>query len=336
MADFLSGSAIPAQTVATSSTALTSLPDWYSNYAKEIIDAQSAQAMTPYAAYNGPRVAALTPEQQQAGALVGQAAGAYMPGLQQAQQVAGSVAGNVSGLPAAQPYLDKSTMTAPEVIGDYMNPYRDAVVDRIGEVGTRNLLENIIPGIRDKFISGGSYGGTRNAELFGRGVREAQEGISAEQAKALMSGYDTSLTAAQTDLGRQGTLGQIAGTLAQTDTSQKIANATQLGTLAEMAQRLGLTGAGALNAVGEQQRAVQQQSLDAAHQDFLRQQGYNQQQIDAMAKTLGSLAGALPKYTEEAGIQPTGQDPTYAPSGLASGLGTAAEVLGVLKTLGVM
>ena len=333
MADFLSGSAVPAQTVATQSSTLTSLPDWYSNYAKDIIDAQAQVAMTPYASYQGPRVAGFTPLQTEAFGQLPGAAASYQPALTAAQGALQASMTSGGGLPAAQPYLDKSTQTAPQVVGDYMNPYTDAVVDRIGVLGNRNLLENIIPGIRDKFIQGGSYGGSRNAEMFGRGVREAQEGISAAQAGALQSGYNTSIGAAQTDLSRQGTLGNIAGNLATTDIGNVQNGVQGLSNLAAQQQQLGLTGVGALASAGAQQQQQDQNSLDVAYQDFLRQQGYNQQQIDAMTKTTGALAGALPKYTEEAGVQPTGQQQTYTPSTLASGLGTAAEIAGILKLM---
>jgi hypothetical protein len=339
MASFLQGSAVPAQTVATSGSSLSSLPDWYSNYAKDIIDQQAQTSMTPYATYTGPRVAGFTPSQQQGFDATTAAAqpGLYQPLLNAAQTATQNVATQGGGgLAAAQPYLDKSTQTAPSVVGDYMNPYTDSVVNRIAELGNRNLTENILPSIRDKFILGGSYGGTRNAELFGRGVREAQEGITAAQTGALQSGYNTSLGAAQTDLARQGTLGNIAGNLAGTDASTTLSAGSQLGELGALQQKLGLTGAGALTAMGTTQQAQDQANLDVGYQDFLKQQGYNQQQIDAMTGTLTKLGGALPKYSEESAIQPTGQQTTYSPSGLATGVGTAATLAGVLKSFGLV
>lgn len=333
MSTFTTGTAIPAQTVATQSTNLSSLPDWYSNYAKDIIDTQAQQSMTPYAAYNGPRVAGFTPLQEQAYTSLPGAVTAYQPGLQQAQQVAQGAVG-MSGLAAAQPYLQNAGQTSVSQVGQYMNPYTDQVVNRIGQIGARTLNEQLLPGIRDKFIAGGSYGGSRNAEMFGRSLRDTYESTLAKQAEALQTGYNTSLTTAGSDLTRQSQLAQTAGQLGGADVEAQQKSATQLASLAGQQQQLGLTGVGALQAAGAQQQQLGQQNLDVAYQDFLRQQGYNQTQIDAMTKTTGALAGALPKYTEAAGISPSGTTPTFTQSGLETATQIATAVAAAVAQYG--
>ena len=247
----------PVEAIPVSSTQQTILPDWYTNYAMDILANQQALAARPYQEYvdaSGkaiPRVADFAPDQQagfeatRQGAFTfrpelgqasnvtqgtlgrsslgaaqpyfGQAAGmsgltAATPGLQQG---AGYVAGSTDalGLQMAQPYLGAAGQSAAQTVGQYMNPYTEQVVNRIGQLGTRTLQEQVLPGIEGEMIRAGQFGGTRQAELTGRAIRDAMEGISAQQSAALQQGYGQAQQAAQTDLARQAQLASTAGGL---------------------------------------------------------------------------------------------------------------------------
>jgi hypothetical protein len=131
------------------------------------------------------------------------------------QQGAGYVAGSTGplGIQMAQPYLGAAGQSAATTVGQYMNPYTENVVNRIGELGTRSLREQVLPGIEGEMIRAGQFGGTRQAELMGRAIRDATEGISAQQAQALQQGFGQAQQAAQTDLARQAQLASTAGGL---------------------------------------------------------------------------------------------------------------------------
>jgi hypothetical protein len=138
--------------------------------------------------------------------------GAATPGLQQgAGYISGST--NALGLQMAQPYLGAAGQSAAQTVGQYMNPYTEQVVNRIGQLGTRTLQEQVLPGIEGEMIRAGQFGGTRQAELTGRAIRDAIEGISAQQSSALQQGYGQAQQAAQTDLARQAQLASTAGGL---------------------------------------------------------------------------------------------------------------------------
>jgi hypothetical protein len=247
----------PVEAVPVSSTQQTILPDWYTNYAMDILANQQAVAARPFQEYvdtSGkaiPRVADFAPDQQagfqatregaftfrpelgQASSVTqgtlgrsslgaaqpyfGQAAGmsgvtAATPGLQQgAGYISGST--NALGLQMAQPYLGAAGQSAAQTVGQYMNPYTEQVVNRIGQLGTRTLQEQVLPGIEGEMIRAGQFGGTRQAELTGRAIRDAIEGISAQQSSALQQGYGQAQQAAQTDLARQAQLASTAGGL---------------------------------------------------------------------------------------------------------------------------
>ncbi len=311
MPDLLNTSDVPL--APSAKTTETVLPDWYTNYAMQVLSDQQAASANPYAVYGSPRVADFTPDQQAGFEAARGAAGAYQPGLQAAQQQVGALAGErPSG--ALAPWLERAGASAPGVVGGYMSPYQDLVVDRIGELGNRNLTENLLPAIGDQFVGAGGYGGSRQAEAIGRAVRDTQESISAQQGAALDTGYRGALTAAQTDLSRFGALGQTALRGGTADIGSGLQVGSALSDLAGRQQGLGLTGAGALSTIGQQQQALGQQNLDIGYQDFLRQQGWDQQQIDALTKTLGGVAPAVPKGILEQGYGPAPSGTTQAPS----------------------
>jgi hypothetical protein len=214
--DFLTEGKAP-QAVPVSSTEQAVLPDWYTNYAMDILSNQQAVANRAFPLYQGPRIADFTALQQKAFEQTPQAAQAY------------------------EPYMAQAGRSAADVTQQFMNPYTDQVVSRIGEMGTRALKEQILPGIEGEMIRAGQFGGTRQAELTGRAIRDATEGISAQQAQALERGYAQSLGAAQREQERQGGL-------------------------AQQAQQLGLTGVGALQQAGGLQQGQTQRNLDLAYQ----------------------------------------------------------------------
>ena len=296
--DFLTeGQPIQAQPYA--STQQSVLPDWYTNYAMDILAQQQAVASRPFALFQGPRIAELTPDQQL--------------GFQTVREAAG-----MSGAQAAQPYFQQASQTVPQALPQYLNPYMENVVGRIGELGTRTLKEQILPGLEGEMIRAGQFGGTRQAELTGRAIRDAMEGISAQQGQALAQGFGQAQSAAQADLERQARLGQTVGGLTQEQ------------------QRLQAgIGARELQQVGALQQGQVQRNLDLAVQDFERQFAYPQQQIGALTQTLGAVAPAVPKGTLVQGYGSPGQDQQFKPSALAQIGSTATGIAALVKALGL-
>ncbi|MDH4381793.1 MAG: hypothetical protein QE509_07900 [Gammaproteobacteria bacterium] len=274
----------PANANPYASTEQSVLPDYYTNAAMQILADQQAVSARPTPIYPGPRIADFTTLQQQAFAQTPGAASAY------------------------QPYLAQAGRNTADVTQQFMNPYTSQVVDRIGQMGTRALNEQILPGIEGSMIRAGQFGGTRQAELMGRAVREATEGISAQQSQALERGYAQSLGAAQQEQTRQGGL-------------------------ASLAQQLGLRGVDAMQTAGGLQQAQTQRNLDLGVSDFERQFNAPQENINNLIKTLQGVGGAMPKSILKQGY---GTEPTkVGPSGLETAASTGITVYALLKELGL-
>ena len=361
--DFLTEGKAP-QAVPVSSTEQSVLPDWYTNYAMDILSNQQAIANRAFPLYQGPRVADFAPDQQAGFEATRQNAFGFRPELgtasQQtqgtfgrsalgaAQPLMGQAAG-MSGVTAAQPFLGAAAQTAPQVVGQYMNPYTENVVNRIGEMGARTLKEQILPGIEGEMIRAGQFGGTRQAELTGRGIRDTMESISAQQAQALQQGYGQAQQAAQADLSRQAGLASTAGGLTQAqqqllselsgrtgqfygaDTEAQLRAAAQTAQLGQQRQQQEMAGAGALQQVGAAQQGQTQRNLDLAYQDFLQQQAYPQEQVKGMIGALQGVAPAVPKGATKVGTEVPG---SMSPSLLGSLGSTFATIKGFENLFG--
>lgn len=336
------GAAIPQGSALTDVTKQTVMPEWYTNYAMDMLSGQRALASRPYQTAPMPRIAGFTPTQEKSFGMTETAAGAYQPMLNQATQVAQAAANAPGALNVAQPYLTQAGQTSVSNIGQYMDPYNEAVTNRIAEMGTRNLTENILPEVEGRYIKAGQLGfggrgglGTPSGMMTdtSRAVRDVSADILAQQTAAMQQGYTQAANLAGTDLSRFGTLANTAGNLAQTQQEQQLAASGALSTLGEQAQTLGLTGAGALGNIGALQQQQGQKNLDVAYGDFLRQQGYEQEQIDNMLKTFQGVAGGVPQADTTYGISPSSVEQDYSSTGkdVAAALAAAAGLVGKIK-----
>lgn len=267
-------------------------PEWYGG-ATGIIKNQNERARNlgaePYHAFLGEKLAPFSDLQNQSFDLA-QTYSAPDPRYGEARDaIAGSLSRNV-GTEIA-PYLQRAT-TVPGAaeIGQFFNPYQQQVVENIGRLGSRNLMENILPGIQNRFISSGQYGSTGHQNLTNRAIRDTQEGISQAQSSALQGGYNTALQSALGQQERQLQAGQLAGTTAGRDVERQLLGGEALQNLAGAEQTYGLRGAGILSQLGGQQQQQQQNAHNIAVQDFMAEKRHPYEQL----KYEHELARGLP------------------------------------------
>jgi hypothetical protein len=329
--DFLFEGSAPTAATGTQ-TIQTQLPEWYSQYTKDMLGKAQAVSNLPYAQYGGPRIAGFTPTEQAGFAATKEAAEAFKPSLAQAGAALGK-AGGVSGMGAAQPYLAGAATTFPQAVGQYMSPYTENVVNRIADVGLRQLQEKFLPEVSQTFIEAGQFGPGRGSSRMGefgaRALRDVQEAVLGQQAQALESGYKTAGELYGADVSRMADLARVAGGLGAQDVQNLMGLAGKYGELGGAAQQMGLKGAEALTGAGAMQRGMQQANLDLAYQDFLRQQGYPSEQVKFLGDVLKGVE--IPKTeitqkTEMPALPGSASGIEKALSGL-TGVGTIVDLL---------
>lgn len=324
--DFLFAGKPPAS-VTTFGETTASTPKWYNDYTQGMIAKANAVAAEPFRLYSGPRIADFTTDQLSGFKAAQNAAGSYRPFLD-ASTGSLDAASSYSGSQAAQPYFNQASMTVPQGISAYMNPYTDQVVDRIGQLAKRQMSENIIPTVQNQFIGSGQFGGSRSGVELGKKMRDLQESTTAAQAQALQTGYGQAGQLFQNDQQRIGQLGQTAGTLAGQDLARQAQISQQYADLGKQAQAMGLTEAATLADIGSQEQQMRQRGLDMAYQDFVEQRDKPQNMISFLNAAIRGLD--IPKSTSTTA---TGPATTYQPS-LISQLAQAGLAYSGLKKLG--
>lgn len=321
----------PPSSVTSSQVSATDMPDWYQEYLRGIAGKATSIAGEPYQPYPGQRLAEFNPDQQAAFENVRGGVGAWQPTYGSALSTAGNIA------PAAYQALGTGADYAAQGVGategpaatwdtsyqKYMSPYTSNVVNEISRLGNQNLTENIVPNVQSQFTGSGQFGSTRNADILGRAVRDAQTNISGLQSQALERGWGTGANIFGADAARQQqqqqmqsgaalTAGQLSNAGAQIGASATGEAATRLGALSQMGQTLGANDAAALGAVGGAQQQQQQTGMDTAYQEFLRQQGWDAGQLGMVSNVLRGQQ--MPTTTTGVSNAPSGG---YSPSPLS-------------------
>lgn len=296
--DFLFEGRPPPSTTQWGET-VENMPKWLSDYTKGLVQRANAIAAEGYQPYGGPRIMGFSPDEQQAFGATREAAGAYTPYLNAAQQQL------TGGLREAGSMVGGATQRFPGAVGAYMDPFVQNVLNRQRTVAQRGFEEQTLPALQDAFTRAGHFGSDRMMELAGRASRDFSEGLTEQQLAALSGAYGQAADIFGQDQARMLQGAGIMGELG-------IEGGRQLGALGSAAQAMGLTGAGALEAIGRQQRGMGQRSLDLAYEDFLRQRDYPRETIDWM----GTVIRGLPTSRQQLSTQ-TGPADIYQPSGLS-------------------
>jgi hypothetical protein len=346
--DFLfQGKAPPS--INTYGTTTANIPQWLSDYTQGLLAKGNAVAAEPYQSYGAPRIADFSADQRNAFQSTRQMQGAFNPTLQQGIGAIGQStqtsgfqaadpmlgrAGAMTPAAGAMPYLGSAGQSSAGMVGEYMSPYQDAVVNRVGDLAARQLREKLMPEVSDTFVRAGQFGSSRMQEATGRALRDVQESALAEQGKLMNQGYQGALAAAQEDMKRFGQIGQTIGNLGlqeqqnlanigqvqgnlQNISNQNLTNAgQQLGNLARAGQTMGFADTAALEAIGQQQQGMGQRNLDLAYSDFLQQRDYPKNQLGF----LSNLVRGQP-YSQTTNTVSNAPTSTYQPAGLAQILG---------------
>jgi hypothetical protein len=308
MAALTEGTPLPNISSTTAQT--TTAPQFYTNALNQI--ATQGMDVAKNAQYVGP-----TELQQQAFQKVGQNVGNYQPALTEAQGAL-TQAGGVNIPTAAQPYMSSAALPSYQNIQDYMNPYTQDVVNKIGALGQQNIAQTLAPQTTAGIVGAGQFGSQRGAEALAQNIANAGLGITAQQSQALQSGYQNAMSAAQADAARQAQLAQIAGNQAGTQGQLDLSRATTGQNLASTTQNLGLGDVNALSTLGAQQQTI----------------GQNQQLFPL--QTLTTAANALKGFNVPTNVSSTytgpGQAGQYSPSTLSTIAGMGSLLAGVSNT----
>jgi len=240
-----------ANLLQSSQTQATQAPSFYTDYLSNLATAGKEAA-------TGAQYVGAQPLQEQAFQNVGEAASAFQPTLEAAGNTLGAATSATSPLSAASPYLTSASGDVGAAASGLMSPYIQNVVNSIGDVGQRNITQNLAPQATAAAVGSGQFGSKRGAEVLGQTIQNADRDILNQQYNALNTGYNTALQTALAQKQLEGTLGSTAGNLASAGQQNLINAGAQQGQLASTNQNLNLANINALATLGGQQQTIAQ------------------------------------------------------------------------------
>jgi hypothetical protein len=333
-----SSSAPTSQTVTQ-----TNIPAEFAPYFERLMGRTEEQSLQPYEAYGGQRLA---PSENFAdiGAsrdMTRTVAGSGIAGLPAAQ---GAVQGNIAEARRLGQYgpgqfsefnFDPARQFTGQEVQQYMSPYLENVLD----VQKSQAVEDFdrLRGSRNaRAVQAGAFGGSR------QGVQEgiAEEALTRQMGQIDASGRQAAFEQASQQFGadraaqmaqQQAQAGELGRVQTGTEATRQFgagqglaaigvsgAEAGRLVGLGEQERAANIQNAQLREAIGRSQQGEAQAGLDIGYQDFLRQQGYPQEQLGFYSDVLRGLPVAAASTQNQQGYQ------SYNPTQQALGAGLSA------------
>jgi hypothetical protein len=326
-----------ANMLQSSQTQATQAPSFYTNYLSNI--ANQASGLLPGQPC-APQYVGAQPLQTKAFETVCQNLGAQQGAFQTGQEFVGqaanqNIAGAVSpylkagtavgGLCAAQPLISKAGgLNLAGLASEYMSPYIQCAVQKMSDIGMRNIRQNLAPQATAAAVGSGQFGSQRGAQVLGQVEANAMQDLNSQIANMLNTGYTTALCAAKY---KQNALDTLASTVAQAQGAQNTANiqAAQAAGCAAYKQAYALNQAGlGLGTLGSQAATQNLACINALATLGGQQQTIGQNQQMFPLTTLSNLASILQGYSI-----PTTTSTTLCMSPLSAAAAIGAGTLGM-------
>jgi hypothetical protein len=184
-----------------------------------------------------------------------------------------------------------------------MSPYLKNVVEQMGDIGVRQLQEKYLPAIGQEFIGAGQFsvgpGSTRMGEFGARALRDTQEAILAEQAKALQVGYGQAADIFGQDVGRLGQLAGTVGTLSTQDLNRLLESGVRVADIGAKMGQLTADDASRIAEIGKatgqltQQDAANLARIAESKGQLTQQDAVNLQNLASKYSMLGEAAQTM-------------------------------------------
>ena len=199
-------------TNSTVSQTTTDLPEWVKPYQEAILERASLQSSMPYETYDGPRIADMSPWQQEASArMVEMAQTGPNQGLTEASRLAynvgndsfGDVNTNIWSGYSADPLNGRGDYAAgrmndPAAMQSYMNPYQQNVVDVEKREAARQAdIRHQATGL--DAAKSGSLGGYREGIMRSETERNLGQNMADIQTRGSQSAYQNAQQAYEQD-----------------------------------------------------------------------------------------------------------------------------------------
>jgi len=309
-------------------TRTTDLPDWLQDDFEEILDESKALSEREYEPYSGQRIAGFTDDQKK---IMGEILGydgqsgnidAVLDGLFETDPVTGQRSLRKSDYSASN--VGAKQFTDDGMMESYMNPYEDLVVDKFRRKAEEDML-NARQKNMASAIGRGAFGSTREAANTAIGDQSYLDRLANAEADLFYKGYGQAADIFSKDANRSQNADRFNAAFGLE--ADKLNSMTDLNNISA-AESLGKTSQGLFSdemalkgGVADASQQMNQANLDLAYDDFVKQQGYDYDQLGFRSDIVRGLKPSSPFGTIT--------DATSKPSFLQQLAGTGINALGL-------
>lgn len=267
----------------------STLPGYLQGAVEKNIGLASSFADKPFEAYTGERVAPLTANQQDAFSLIREIAGTPNPYLSDIEGLYKQFANTGASSINAPSILGGGYDVAGGKIGDYMNPYIDAVLaPQLREIDRQRA--STLKSLDAQATQDGAFGDARSGIERAIAKRDNDLLRSDTIGKTNAAAFDAASNLRKSDIGTNIDAQKTNASLLETALQRAITGGQAMKDLDKSTVDRTLTTADALAKAGATEQATQQKGLDANFEEFLRRLGWDQEKI----KTLTSATSSTP------------------------------------------
>jgi len=267
-------------------TRTTELPDWMQDDVEDVLDTAKDLSERPYEAYEGERIAGFTDDQKKImGEILGYGGQSgniddVLDGLFVTDPVTGERSLRQSDYSASN--VGGKQWTDEGVMGSYMNPYEDQVVDKFRRKAEEDMLKARQKNMANS-VGRGAFGGSREAANTAIGDQSYLDRLANAEADLFYKGYGQAADIFAKDADRSQRADRFnAGFGLEADKLNAMTDLNNISaaeSLAKTSQGLFSDEMALKGGVADSQQQMNQANLDLAYDDFLRQKGYDYDQL---------------------------------------------------------
>lgn len=292
--------------------------DVLQRYSTTAMQQAEEAANRPFVQYTGPRVAGLTALERE-----GRRGAADVARSQLGYEDVQAAIDAMRGVSEYETGTYDANLLRDLDISPYMNMFTMGALDptlrKIREEQTQTLQ-----GLAGQAAGAGAFGGSRQGVVEAETLKGFGQQMGDVVAQAQAAAFDRAMGYGQSDVERMNQEQLIREQMRQDAANLQMAGAS--GTSQGVGQLRGISyqDMDVLRQLGAEQRAIEQQKLDAAYNEFMREQGFPTQQLATRLAPLGL-------GTDVATAAPTIQQPTQFESLLGT-LGATGNVMNMFGT----
>lgn len=293
-----SSSPPPQPTQTSQNITQSDLPEYARPYYEDLLQRTQAESNRPYEEYGGQRIAGFDPLQSGAQTAAGN--------LQRPDQIGNATdiatMGGLGSLGATYTGTNNS-FTAPGTASQYMSPYIQNVIDVQKDEAIRDAQKGVLAQNLDAARQG-TYGGSRQLLATMERERNLGDELSQIQATGLQHAYEQGQGQFNQEEAARLQNAQFGAQFGLAGLGQAIQGAETIGSLGEAQQATDLQRIQAQSAAGAERQGLEQQYLDTAYGDFLRQRDYPKEQLNFYNSALRGVPVPSLSSTQTAYAQP--------------------------------